>query len=165
MHNNSTSSVHHGDHQYQYQYHPQRNIPSSVSHGKPEHHDDIFIYIIVFFFYMCYYLYIYILEEMQKSSTSAVHHSELQSHLPRSKPRNHDGKMNLILVWFSYKCYSFFNVYITGVDIHNRPLSSNLMRGLTHHNWEISLCKCSTYSVISSVELVVLVEVVEIAVV
>ena len=98
MHNNSTSSVHHGEHQYQYQYHPQRNIPSSVSHGKPEHHDYIFIYIIVLFFYMCYYLYIYILEEMHNSSTSSVHHGEHQSHLPRSKSRNHDGKLNLIFV-------------------------------------------------------------------
>jgi hypothetical protein len=97
MHNNSTSSVHHGEHQYQYQYHPQRNIPS-VSHGKPEHHDYIFIYIIVLFFYMCYYLYIYILEEMHNSSTSSVHHGEHQSHLPRSKSRNHDGKLNLIFV-------------------------------------------------------------------
>ena len=40
MHNSSTSSINHGEHQYQ--YHQQRNIPSSVSHGKPEH-DDILI--------------------------------------------------------------------------------------------------------------------------
>ena len=80
---------------------------------------------------------------MHNSSTSSVHHGKLQSHLPRTKSRNHDGKLNLIFVWFSYKCFSFFMHALQEWT----SITGHYLRGLTHHNWEISLCKYSTYSV------------------